>query len=103
MNSPHISILVPVFNEAENIRPLYDAVYQDLGCGLRAIKRKVAEEVTLYGDLHTFFPILAYQRGFKVAEIAVQPNRHDKRRRLFRAGSYLRRLLDLLNLFFLVK
>jgi hypothetical protein len=67
------------------------------------MKRKVAEEVTLYGDLHYFFPILAHQRGFKIAEIAVQPSRHDNGRRLFQPASYLRRLLDLLNLFFLVK
>jgi glycosyltransferase involved in cell wall biosynthesis len=79
------------------------STYQDLACGVRAMKRKVAEEVTLYGDLHYFFPILAYQRGFKIAEISVQPNAHDNGHRLFRPGSYLRRLLDLLNLFFLVK
>ena len=77
--------------------------YHDLACGVRVMKRKVAEEVTLYGDLHYFFPVLAYQRGFKVAEIAVQPSRHDSGRRLFRPASYLRRMLDLLNLFFLVK
>jgi glycosyltransferase involved in cell wall biosynthesis len=77
--------------------------YGDLACGVRAMKRRVAEEVILYGDLHYFFPVLAYQRGFKIAEIAVQPSRHDTGRRLFRPASYLRRGFDLLNLFFLVK
>ena len=85
------------------VRLLSGSSYQDLACGARAMKRKVAEEVTLYGDLHYFFPILAYQRGFKVAEIPVQPSRRDNGRRSFQPASYLRRLLDLLNLFFLVK
>jgi glycosyltransferase involved in cell wall biosynthesis len=78
-------------------------IHQDLACGVRAMKRQVAREVALYGDLHYFFPVLAYQRGFKVAEIAVQPSRHDSGRRVFQPASYLRRVLDLLNLFFLFK
>ena len=85
------------------VRMLTGNSYHDLACGVRAMKRKVAEEITLYGDLHYFFPVLAYQRGFKIAEVAVRPSRHDSGRRLFRPASYLRRILDLLNLFFLVK
>jgi len=77
--------------------------YHDISCGLRAMKRKVAEEIQLYGDLHRFFPLLAYQRGFRVAEIPVQQSRHDARRRMYSPGVYLRRLLDLLTLFFLYK
>ena len=79
------------------------SIHHDLACGVRAMKRQVAREVALYGDLHYFFPVLAYHRGFKVAEIAVQPSRHDSGRRVFQPASYLRRLLDLVNLFFLVK
>jgi Glycosyl transferase family 2 len=78
-------------------------IHQDLACGVRAMKRQVAREVALYGDLHYFFPVLAYQRGFKVAEISVQPSRQDSGRRIFQPVSYLRRLLDLVNLFFLLK
>lgn len=85
------------------VRLLSGSTYGDLACGFRAMKRRVAEEVTLYGDLHYFFPILAVQRGFNVAEIAVQPSRRDDGRRSFQPASYLRRILDLLNLFFLVK
>jgi glycosyltransferase involved in cell wall biosynthesis len=78
-------------------------IHQDLACGMRAMKRQVATEVALYGDLHYFFPILAYQRGFKVAEMTVQPSRHDSGHRVFQPVSYLRRVLDLINLFFLFK
>ncbi len=77
--------------------------YHDLACRLRAMKRKVAEEVSLYGDLHYFFPVLAYQRGFKITEVSVQPSRYDTGRRAFQPGGYLRRVLDLFNLLFLVK
>jgi hypothetical protein len=67
------------------------------------MKRIVAEEVHLYGDLHRFLPLLAYQRGFKISEVPVQQSHHDFKRRVRRPGIYLRRLLDLLTLFFLLK
>jgi hypothetical protein len=67
------------------------------------MKRKVAEEVHLYGDLHRFFPLLAYQRGFTVAELPVQQSRYYVRQRLYAPGMYLRRLLDILTVFFLFK
>lgn len=77
--------------------------YHDISCGLRVMKRIVAEEVPLYGDLHRFLPLLAHQRGFKIAELPVQQSLHDARRRVYRPGVYLRRLLDILTLFFLFK
>ena len=77
--------------------------YHDVSCNLRAMKRIVAEEVHLYGDLHRFLPLLAYQRGFKVSEVPVQQSHRDIKRRVRRPGIYLRRLLDVLTLFFLLK
>ncbi len=77
--------------------------YHDISCGLRLMKREVAQKIHLYGDLHRFLPLLAYERGFKVTEIQVKQSRHDAKRRVFRPGVYLRRLLDILTLFFLFK
>jgi glycosyltransferase involved in cell wall biosynthesis len=77
--------------------------YHDVSCGLRVMKRKVIEEIRLYGELHRFLPLLAYEQGFKVAELAVQQSRFDLARRMYEPGIYLRRVLDVLTLFFLVK
>ncbi len=77
--------------------------YHDISCGLRAMKQKVAQEVKLYGDLHRFFPLLAYQRGFKVEEVNVRQSGQDLNRRVYSPGVYIRRLLDLLTIFFLYK
>ncbi len=84
-------------------RALTGMSYHDVSCGVRVMNRKVAEEIQLYGDLHRFFPLLAHQRGFKVVEIPVRQSRLDVKRRLYGPGVYLRRLLDLLTLFFLYK
>jgi glycosyltransferase involved in cell wall biosynthesis len=75
----------------------------DISCGLKGISRRVAREITLYGDLHRFLPMLAYQRGFRVAEVDIPQHPADARTRLYRPGVYLRRLLDILNLVFLFK
>lgn len=77
--------------------------YHDISCGLRIMRRKVVEEVHLYGDLHRFFPLLAYQRGFKVVELPVRQSQQDRKNRFHQPGVYLRRLLDILTLFFLFK
>jgi glycosyltransferase involved in cell wall biosynthesis len=77
--------------------------YHDVSCGLRVMKRKVIEEIRLYGELHRFLPLLAYEQGFKVAELPVQQSRFDLGLRMYEPGVYLRRVLDVLTLFFLVK
>ena len=77
--------------------------FHDITCGLRAMKAEVAREISLYGDLHRFFPLFAVRRGFSVREIQVQQSQHNLRLRLNPPGVYIRRLLDLLVLFFLFR
>jgi len=49
----------------------------DLGCTLKAIRREIALELELYGEMHRFIPILAHQRGARCAEVVT---RHHPRR-----------------------
>ncbi len=77
--------------------------FHDMGCGARAFKRRVLEEITLYGDQHRFFPVLAFHQGFRVSEIDVPQSPRDAHQRLYGFGVYLRRLLDMLSVFFLTK
>ncbi len=79
------------------------ATLHDVSCGVRAIRREVACEVRPYGDLHRFLPLLALQRGFTVVEVDVPQHPADRKARLRGPGIYLRRLLDLVTLLFLVK
>lgn len=77
--------------------------FHDMGCGARAMNRRVLGEITLYGDQHRFLPVLAFRQGFRVEEVEVPQSPHDARQRLYRPGVYLRRLLDMLSVFFLTK
>ncbi len=76
---------------------------QDLGCTLKAIRREVAAEIPLYGEMHRFIPILAHWRGARCAEVVT---RHHPRR--FGTTKYgmsrtLRVLLDLITVKFLIR
>lgn len=85
------------------VRLLTRARFKDLGCNVRAMRRKVCEEVVLYGDQHRFLPMLAVHQGFRVAEINLEQSKQDGFRRVYAPGVYVRRALDLLTVFFLVK
>jgi glycosyltransferase involved in cell wall biosynthesis len=80
-----------------------DLEIHDAGCSARAFTRNVIEEIQLYGDLHRFFPVMAHRQGFRVIELNVTQSSKDIHQRLYSPGLYVRRLLDLLTIFFLVK
>jgi len=77
--------------------------FHDLGCGVRAFKRQITEEIPVYGDQHRFLPVLAGRQGYRVKEIDLAQSPRDKFTRIYQPGVYPRRLLDMLTVFFLVK
>ena len=85
------------------IKKLTGSSFYDITSGMRLIKKEMLSEITLYGDLHRFIPILALQTGFKVKEVKVSQRKEDTQLRIVKPGIYLRRILDILTLFFLVK
>ncbi len=75
----------------------------DLGCTLKAMRREIAQELELYGEMHRFIPILASRRGARCAEIET---RHHPRR--FGTSKYglsrsIRVVLDLMTVKYLVQ
>lgn len=77
--------------------------FDDLACGVRAMRRQVLEEVPLYGDFFRFFPVLAVSQGYHVEQVEGGHHPEDRRPRVYSPGVYLRRLIDLLGVFFLVR
>ena len=75
----------------------------DVSSGVHALRRDVINDLPLYGDLFRFLPILALGAGFNVAEVDTPQHPADRRARLYRPGVYVRRMLDVMGLFFLVR
>jgi len=49
----------------------------DMNCGFKAYRHEVIEHLNLYGELHRYIPVIAYNQGFRVGEVKI---RHDPRR-----------------------
>lgn len=77
--------------------------FHDMACGVRVVRRAVAQALPLYGDLHRFIPALALREGYRVDEVPVPQHPSDARTRVYGPGVYLRRLLDIAAFFFLAK
>jgi len=85
------------------LKLLTELDFHDLGCAARVIRRKVVNEISIYGDQHRFLPLLAHRQGFKVIEVDARQAQSDKQQRLYGFGVYVRRLLDIITIFFLLK
>jgi glycosyltransferase involved in cell wall biosynthesis len=85
------------------VRKLTGSHFKDITSGVRLMNKKILSEFNLYGDLHRFIPIFAVRKGFKVKEVNVAQRKEDTQIRLVRPGIYLRRFLDILTIFFLIK
>lgn len=77
--------------------------FRDMGCGVRALKHSVVDELPLYGDQYRFFPVLAQRRGFRVNEVAVREAPKDTIVDRHGISDYLARLLDIVALIFLTR
>jgi glycosyltransferase involved in cell wall biosynthesis len=82
---------------------LSDQRFHDMACGARAMTRRVAEALPLYGDMHRFIPAIALREGLQVQEVPVPQHPNDMRVRVYGPGVYFRRLLDIATFFFLAK
>jgi glycosyltransferase involved in cell wall biosynthesis len=75
----------------------------DLGCGVRAMKRIVLEELSLYGDQHRLLAVLAERQGFSVAEVEMRQSAHDHFEGVYGPREYAHMVLDVFTVFFLVR
>jgi glycosyltransferase involved in cell wall biosynthesis len=85
------------------VRLVTGSRFNDLGCGARAMRRRVFEEIDLYGDQHRFVAILALRLGFRVCEVPVRQSKDDRFDRIYRPKQYAHHILDLFSIFFLVR
>lgn len=69
----------------------------DLGCTLKAIRRDIAQELELYGEMHRFIPILAHQRGARCLEVVTRHHPRRFGRTKYGLSRTVRVLLDLIT------
>lgn len=84
-------------------RKLAQVDLHDFNCGFKAYRREVLEQISIYGELHRYIPVLASRRGFRVGEIEVR--HHPRRHGVSKYGwdRFYKGLLDLITVLFITK
>jgi hypothetical protein len=76
---------------------------RDISNAARVLRVDVARGLHLYGDQYRYLPVLLAARGYRVVEVEVRQSPKERRLRVFGPATYVRRLVDLLGIFFLVR
>jgi hypothetical protein len=67
------------------------------------MRTEVLRDLPLYGDFFRYLPLLALHEGYRVDEIDAAQHAGSSAARIYGPGVYLRRLIDVLGLFFLLR
>lgn len=76
---------------------------RDVACGVRAMRREVLLNTPVYGDSFRFFALLADRAGYHMEEMDTPQHLQDRRARIYRPALYLRRIVDLLGIFVILR
>src|SRR5262245_31652183 len=74
----------------------------DLGCTLKAMRREIADELELYGEMHRFIPILAHERGARCTEVVTRHHPRRFGRTKYGLSRTVRVILDLITVKFML-
>jgi glycosyltransferase involved in cell wall biosynthesis len=75
----------------------------DFNCGFKAYRREVLDQVSIYGELHRYIPVLASRRGFKVGELSVSHAKRKSGVSKYGWDRFYKGLLDLITVLFITK
>ena len=69
----------------------------DFNCGFKAYRREAVSDLTLYGELHRFVPVLLHWDGFKVGEVPVNHRARQFGKSKYGMGRLFKGALDFLG------
>lgn len=101
---PFLSKNLPskLFNWAA--RKISKVSLHDFNCGLKAYNSKVIKNITIYGEMHRYIPVIAKWNGFgKITEKPVQHQARKYGTTKFGIDRFINGFLDLLSLTFVNK
>ncbi len=75
----------------------------DFNCGFKAYRREVVEEVSIYGELHRYIPVLASRRGYSIGELEVRHHPRTSGVSKYGWDRLYKGLLDLITVLFITR
>lgn len=85
------------------MRKINGGGFHDLNCYFRVFRREVLQDVSVYGDMYRFLPLIAQRQGFRVVETPVRHLKEWGKAGFFGVGVYIRRFLDVVGVVFLTR
>jgi glycosyltransferase involved in cell wall biosynthesis len=76
---------------------------RDLGCTLKAMRREIADDLQLYGEMHRFIPILANWQGARCAEVVTRHHPRTRGKTKYGLWRTFRVLMDLMTVKYLIQ
>ena len=73
----------------------------DTGCGLKALRKEILQEVRLYGEMHRFIPYLIHAKGFSITEVEVNHRKRYREKSKYGMNRIFKVILDMLTVKFL--
>jgi glycosyltransferase involved in cell wall biosynthesis len=91
-----------IFNAAT--RSISGVALHDFNCGLKAYRKDVVKNITIYGEMHRYIPVIAKWNGFgKIGEKVVQHRARKYGYTKFGLERFIFGFLDLLSIAFVNK
>ena len=75
----------------------------DMNCGYKAYRAEVVKQLSIYGDMHRYIPVLAAGMGYVVTEVKVKHRPRSHGHSKYAYGRFVRGFLDLLTVVFLTQ
>lgn len=75
----------------------------DYNCGLKLYKQEAAKSLRLYGGLHRFIPLIAYQNGFSVTEVPIDHQERKFGKSKYGFSKLWKDLPDIFTMLFLIR
>jgi len=96
------TIPTKIFNAAT--RSISGVKLHDFNCGLKAYRKDVVQNITIYGEMHRYIPVIAKWNGFaKIGEKVVQHQARKYGYTKFGLERFIFGFLDLLSIAFVNK
>lgn len=72
----------------------------DFNCGLKAYRKAVVDNISVYGELHRYMPVLAKWQGFTIAEIPVKHQQRLYGKTKYGISRFFKGFVDLVTVIF---
>lgn len=97
----YMVVISKIFNSI--LKYLFELDIHDYNCGLKVYTQETAKSLRLYGGLHRFIPLLAYEQGFTVEEVPVEHGKRKFGKSKYGFSKLWKDLPDLFSMFFLTR